>query len=184
LPLTPVQILWVNMVTAVTLALALAFEPAEPCVMQRPPNPPDAPILGGVFLWRIGFVSVLIGGATIAVFLFERQAGLSLELARTLAVNTLVVSQAFYLFNSRYLRESSLMLSRLFANRIAWLTVGVLAVLQLTFVYAPFMHQWFGSAALELRHWLVPLGIGLSVFLLVEVEKAVTRRWLGMNPTS
>jgi magnesium-transporting ATPase (P-type) len=71
LPLTPVQILWVNMVTAVTLALALAlaFEPAEPGVMDRPPRSPGAPILDGVFLWRIGFVSVLIGGATLAVFL-------------------------------------------------------------------------------------------------------------------
>jgi magnesium-transporting ATPase (P-type) len=178
LPLTPVQVLWVNMIVAVTLALALAFEPPEPDVMQRPPRPPDAAILDGAFLWRIGFVSLLIGGATIAVFLYERQAGASLELARTVAVNTLVWGQAFYLFNSRYLRESSLMLSRLFANRIAWLTVGVLAVLQLTFVYAPFMHQWFGSAALDLRHWLLPLTIGLGVFLLVEVEKAATRRWL------
>jgi magnesium-transporting ATPase (P-type) len=99
----------------------------------------------------IGFVSILIGGATIAVFLYEQQAGTSLELARTLAVNTLVWGQAFYLFNSRYLRESSLSVERLFANRVAWLTVGVLAVLQLTFVYAPFMHAWFGSAALGLR---------------------------------
>jgi magnesium-transporting ATPase (P-type) len=178
LPLTPVQVLWVNMIVAVTLALALAFEPPEPDVMQRPPRPPDAAILDATFLWRIGFVSLLIGGATIAVFLYERQAGTSLELARTVAVNTLVWGQAFYLFNSRYLRESSLVLSRLFANRIAWLTVGVLAVLQLTFVYAPFMHQWFGSAALDLRHWLLPLAIGLGVFLLVEVEKAASRRWL------
>ncbi len=184
LPLTPVQILWVNMVVAVTLALALAFEPPEPDVMQRPPRPPDAAILDAAFLWRIGFVSLLIGGATIAVFLHELQAGTSLELARTLAVNTLVWGQAFYLFNSRYLRESSLSVERLFANRIAWLTVGILAGLQLAFVYAPFMHEWFGSAALELKHWLVPLGIGLCVFLLVEIEKAVTRRWFDVNPSN
>ena len=181
LPLTPVQILWVNMIVAVTLALALAFEPPEPNVMHRPPRPPDAAILDATFLWRIGFVSILIGGATIAVFLYERQAGTSLELARTLAVNTLVWGQAFYLFNSRYLRESSLSVERLFANRVAWLTVGVLAVLQLAFVYAPFMHEWFGSAALDLQHWLVPLGIGLGVFLLVEVEKAIARYLVGMN---
>jgi magnesium-transporting ATPase (P-type) len=176
LPLTPVQILWVNMVTTVTLALALAFEPAEPGVMSRPPRDPRAPILGGAFLWRIGFVSVLIGGATIAVFLIEKRLGMPVELARTLAVNTLVCGQAFYLFNSRFLRESSLSFTRLFTNRVAWLAVGVLAVLQLVFVYAPFMHRLFGSTALELRHWLVPLGIGLAVFLLVEAEKAVFRR--------
>ncbi|MBE0545533.1 MAG: cation-transporting P-type ATPase [Verrucomicrobia bacterium] len=184
LPLTPVQILWVNMVTAVTLALALAFEPAEPGVMSRPPRDPKAPILGGAFLWRIGFVSVLIGGATIAVFLIEMRLGMPVELARTLAVNTLVCGQVFYLFNSRYLRESSLPFARLFANRVAWWAVGALAVLQLMFVYAPFMHRWFGSAALELRHWLVPLGVGFGVFLLVELEKAVFRRTRVSRPTS
>ncbi len=177
LPLTPVQILWVNMVSAVTLAMALAFEPAEPDVMSRPPRDPGAPILGGVFLWRIAFVSVLIGGATIAVFLIEIGQGKPVELARTVAVNTLVCAQAFYLFNSRFLRESSLSFERLFTNRIVWLAVGVLAVLQLIFVYAPFMHRLFGSTALELRHWFVPLGIGLGVFLLVEAEKAVFRRF-------
>jgi magnesium-transporting ATPase (P-type) len=114
---------------------------------------------------------VLIGGATIAVFLIEMRLGMPVELARTLAVNTLVCGQAFYLFNSRFLRESSLSFSRLFTNRVVWLAVGVLAVLQLVFVYAPFMHRLFGSTALELRHWLVPLGIGLAVFLLVEAEK-------------
>jgi magnesium-transporting ATPase (P-type) len=176
LPLTPVQILWVNMVSAVTLALALAFEPAEPGVMCRPPRDPRAPMLGGAFLWRIGFVSVLIGGATIAVFLIERRLGMPVELARTLAVNTLVCGQAFYLFNSRFLRESSLSFTRLFTNRVVWLAVGVLAVLQLVFVYAPFMQTLFGSTALELRHWIIPLSIGLAVFLLVEAEKALFRR--------
>ncbi|MFP4282087.1 MAG: cation transporting ATPase C-terminal domain-containing protein, partial [Opitutales bacterium] len=183
LPITPVQILWVNMVTAVTLALALAFEPAEPNVMRRPPRNPRAAILGGDFLWRITFVSILIGGATLAVFLIERRLGLSLELSRTLAVNTLVCGQAFYLFNSRFLRESSLVVNRLFTNRIAWMAVGVLAVLQLLFVYAPFMQVLFGSAPLELRHWLIPLGIGLAVFLLVEGEKAVVRRFVHSRRT-
>jgi magnesium-transporting ATPase (P-type) len=177
LPLTPVQILWVNMVTAVTLALALAFEPAEPGVMDRPPRRPGAPILDGAFLWRIGFVSVLIGGATLAVFLVEQRLGMPLDLARTVAVNTLVFGQVFYLFNSRFLHESSLRLRLLFANRVAWLAVGVLAVLQLAFVYAPPMQLWFGSAALAPRHWLVPLGIGLGVFLVVEAEKALLRRF-------
>ncbi len=177
LPLTPVQILWVNMVTAVTLALALAFEPAEPGVMRRPPRQPDESILDGVFLWRVIFVSVLIGGATIAVFLVERRWEMPLELARTMAVNTLVCGQAFYLFNSRFLRASSLRPKLLFSNRVAWFAVAVLALLQLGFVYAPFMHVWFGSAALELRHWLVPLGVGLAVFLIVETEKALIRRF-------
>lgn len=177
LPLTPVQILWVNMITAVTLALALAFEPPEPNVMSRPPRDPDAPILGPAFLWRITFVSMLIGGATIGIFFLERRLGMPLELARTLAVNTLVCGQAFYLFNSRFMHQSSLTKGRLFTNRAAWIAVGVLAAFQLLFVYAPFMQTLFGSAGLELRHWLIPLGIGLAVFLIVEAEKNVVRRF-------
>lgn len=176
LPLTPVQILWVNMVTAVTLALALAFEPAEPGVMSRPPRKSAAPILDRPFLWRIAFVSSLIGLATIAVFIVERSLGMELAMARTLAVNTLVFGQMFYLFNSRFLYQSSLTLQRLLANRVAWLMVGVLIVLQLIFVYTPVMQGWFGSTALSARHWLVPLGIGLAVFLAVEAEKAFHRR--------
>ncbi|MBW6508892.1 MAG: cation-transporting P-type ATPase [Desulfuromonadales bacterium] len=178
LPLTPVQILWVNMVTAITLALALAFEPAEPGVMERPPRQPGTSILGPIFVWRIIFVSILIGGATIGIFLYERNIGLPLDLARTLAVNTLVCGQAFYLFNSRYLKRTSLKISRLTANPAAWVAVAVLAFFQLLFVYAPFMQLWFGSAPLEARHWLIPLGIGAAVFLIVEVEKILTRRLL------
>ena len=176
LPLTPVQILWVNMVTAVTLAVALAFEPAEADVMARPPRRSDAPILDGYFLWRIFFVSVLIGGATIAVFLVGKENGLSLELARTLAVNTLVFGQLFYLFNSRHLRTSSLRRDTLLANRVAWGAAVVLLWLQITYVYAPFMHTLFGSAPLAPWLWLIPVGIGAAVFFLVELEKKVVAR--------
>ena len=176
LPLLPVQILWVNMVTAVTLALSLAFEPSEPGLMQRPPRKSGTPILSGYFLWRITFVSLLIGSATLGVFLYEQQQGLPLPLAHTLAVNTLVITQAFYLFNSRFLQESSLRAGTGFTNPVVWLTVAVLAVLQLIFVYTPFMHTAFHSAPLEARHWIVPLATGLAVFLAIEAEKALLGR--------
>jgi magnesium-transporting ATPase (P-type) len=176
LPLTPVQILWVNMVVAVTLALALAFEPAEPGVMQRPPRKPGKPIMGGAMLWRVAIVSLLIGGATIAMFEVELMLDMELGVARTMAVNTLVIAQAFYLFNSRFLVESSLHIKLMFTNRAALIAVGVLLLLQIGFVYLPFMNTLFGTAPLELRHWLVPLGIGLAVFLLIEAEKAWGRR--------
>ena len=181
LPLTPVQILWVNMVVAVTLALALAFEPAEPGIMQRPPRKPGAPIMDKAMLVRLAVVSVLIGSATIAMFEFELMRGMELDVARTMAVNTLVVAQTFYLFNARYLTESSLRVKLLFSNRAALIAVGVLALLQLGFVYLPFMNLWFGTAALEARHWLVPMGIGMVVFLLVELEKAWSRRLIAQT---
>ena len=174
LPLTPVQILWVNMVVAITLAMALAFEPAEPGIMQRPPRKPGAPILGRAFLLRLVIVSLLIGGVTITMFEFELRLGMPLDIARTMAVNTLVIAQAFYLFNARFLTASSLRLDLLFTNRAIWLAVGVLLLLQLAFVYLPFMNTAFGTTPLALRHWLIPLAIGCGIFLIMELEK----RWL------
>jgi calcium-translocating P-type ATPase len=176
LPLSPVQILWANMVTAVTLSLALAYEPSEPGLMRRPPRRPGAPILGEHALWRIGFVSLLIGGATIAVFLFEERRGYSMQMAQTMAVNTLVLGQVFYLFNSRFLRESSLRLDLLFTNRVVWIAIAVLVVLQLMFVYVPFLNLWFHSAPIPAGSWLLPIIIGLVIFLAVEAEKAILQK--------
>ncbi|MCH8537310.1 MAG: cation-transporting P-type ATPase [Alkalimonas sp.] len=174
LPLTPVQILWVNMVVAVTLALALAFEPAEPGVMKRPPRDPKAAILSGMFLWRISLVSLMIGGVSILMFQLAIAQGLDVSTARTLAVNTLVMAQAFYLLNSRHLAEFSLKPSLLFTNKMAWLALAVLLILQLGFVYLPFMQLWFGTSALALEHWLIPMGLGILIMLIIELEK----KWL------
>jgi magnesium-transporting ATPase (P-type) len=176
LPLSPVQILWANMVTAVTLSLALAYEPSEPGLMRRPPRRPGAPILGEHALWRIAFVSLLIGGATIAVFLYEEHRGYSIEVAQTMAVNTLVLGQVFYLFNSRFLRESSLRLDLLFTNRVVWIAIAILVVLQLMFVYVPFLNLWFHSAPIPAGAWVLPIVIGLVIFLAVEAEKAILQK--------
>jgi len=75
------------------------------------------------------------------------------------------------------MRESSLRPTLLFTNRVAWLAVGILVILQLGFVYAPFMQLWFGTVPLDLRHWLIPLGIGFGIFMIVEAEKAICRRF-------
>ncbi len=177
LPLTPLQTLWVNMVTAVTLALALAFEPAEPGVMNRPPRDSSKAIIGGELVWRIIFVSVLIGGSTIAVFFLTLGgAGATTELARTVAVNTLVMAQLFYLFNCRFLEGTSLRASLLFSNRAAWGSVAALIVLQLVLVYAPFMQAAFKTASMAPGDWVVPVLVGLGIFVVVEIEKTITRR--------
>ena len=176
LPLTPLQILWVNMVTAVTLALALAFEPAEPGIMSRPPRAPGRPILDRLFLGQILGVSVLIGGATLAVFFLELGVGIDVDSARTVAVNVLVFGQLFYLLNCRYLLTSSFRKDLFTTNPVAWISIGVLIGLQLVFVYAPFMNTWFGSVPVPPAYWVVPVAIGVAVFLIVEAAKAVSRR--------
>jgi len=170
LPITPVQILWVNMVTAVTLALALSFEPTESGVMRRPPRNPEAPILDGYFIWRIGFVSTLIGGLTLGMYAWLQNNGYEVETARTIAVNTLVAGQLFYLFNCRKIHNPALG-SGFFNNRAAFYASGILVILQLVFTYAPFMNQLFGTDPHAVSYWIFPLIAGVIVFILVELEK-------------
>ncbi|WP_018233452.1 cation-transporting P-type ATPase [Thioalkalivibrio thiocyanodenitrificans] len=176
LPLTPVQVLWVNMVTAVTLALALAFEPTEPGVMERPPRPPQTPILSGFLIWRVVFVSALLVAGTFGHFLWMEQQGVAVEIARTVAINTLVMGQLFYLFNSRYILEPVFNRAGLLGSRAVLIAVGVLIVLQGLFTYAPPLQFLFGTAALGLDDWGRILVFGMALFVLVELEKAFLKR--------
>jgi magnesium-transporting ATPase (P-type) len=176
LPLEPVQILWVNLIAAVTLSLALAFEPAEADVMQRPPRVPGASIVDRAAVGKIVLASLLIGGATIAVSNLGDAQGLDEAQRQTLAVTMLAMGQIGYLFNCRNLRGTSLRWSLLTSNRIAWLSVVALLLLQALFVYAPIMHTLFGSAPLGVDGWALTLGISAAIFLVVEVAKLVLRR--------
>ena len=175
LPLAPVQILWVNMVTAITLSLALAYEPAEPDIMLRPPRRPDAPLLNAKYLPRIAVASLLIAAATLSPFTLGRMLTGDLASAQTWAVNTLALGQAAYLFNARFLRESSLRREAIGGNPMVWRVVGLLVILQLGFVYLPVMNAWFGSAALGVLGWAIPLSFAVVIFALMEVGKALLR---------
>jgi P-type Ca2+ transporter type 2C len=174
MPITPAQILWVNMVTAVTLALALAVEPMEEKVMERQPRKPDEPILGKLFLWRIVFVSFLIGGLTLMIFNYMLSNGMDHPTARTIAVNTLVGGQLFYLFNCRQIRLPALG-NDLFTNRYIFIAVGALIALQMIFVYVPFMNLFFDTSPIAAIYWLIPFAAGLTVFFLVELEKFILK---------
>ena len=176
LPITPVQILWVNMITAVTLALALAFEPMERDVMRRPPRRPDEPLLTGFLIWRIAFVSAILVAGTFGLFLWERQAGASEELARTVAVNTLVAFEIFYVFNTRRLHAPVTDLKGFFGSRPVLIAVAAVVVFQLLFTYAPPLQRLFATEPLDLATWLRILAVAVWVYVLVEVEKVVTRR--------
>ncbi|MGM0404169.1 MAG: cation transporting ATPase C-terminal domain-containing protein, partial [Thermodesulfobacteriota bacterium] len=175
MPITPLQILWVNMVTAVTLAVSLAFEPPQGSIMRRPPRAPDEPIISLYLFWRILFVAVIIATSAILLFTLMRDAGASLAAARTVAVNTLVAGQLFYLFNSRFIEQSSLRLERLLANKKSLISVVVLVALQLAFTYLGPMQQLFGTASISLLEWGWCVAAGVAVFLVVEMEKAIKR---------
>ena len=177
LPLTPVQILWVNLVTAVTLSLSLSGEPAEPGLMDRPPRSPKAHVLTRQGLWVIAAASLLIGAATFVAYILEDRGGVGHGRAQTTAVCVLAAGQMAYLFSCRFLARSSLTWSVLRGNRLVWVACAALAALQLVFVYAPFMHAWFGSVPITAKDWAMVLAAAVLVFLGAEAAKAAVRRW-------
>lgn len=180
LPITPVQILWVNMITAVTLALALAFEPAEANIMQRPPRDSHEPLLTGLFIWRIAFVSFILLIGTFGLFLWEREQGAGIELARTVAVNTLVMFEIFYLFSSRHITANVLNFNGLLGNTYALIAVGILLAFQLLFTYLEPMQTLFGTTDIDINAWMRIILVASSVLFLVEFEKYIIRsstRW-------
>ena len=171
LPMTPVQILWINMVTATTLGLALAFEPAEPGTMRRPPRSPKEPILSGFLLWRVAFVSLLFVAGAFGVFFYAVESGHSLELARTMVVNAIVVMEIFYLFSVRYVHGPSLTWQGVLGTKAVLLAVAAVVALQLAFTYLPVMQRIFGTAPVPFADGLLVIGVGLAMLLLVEIEK-------------
>ncbi|WP_126462992.1 cation-translocating P-type ATPase [Sulfuritortus calidifontis] len=176
LPVTAGQILWINMVTAVTLALALAFEPAEPGVMRRPPRPPGEPLITRLLLGRIVYVSLLMIAVAFAVYEWELARGSSIETARTAVVNMLVLGELVYLYNARHFTAHAFARDTLYGNPVAFWTCVILIGLQLLFTYAPTMQQLFQTTALDWTSWGLILALAAAKFLAVEAEKWLLRR--------
>ena len=180
LPITPVQILWVNMVSAVALGLTLAFEPTEKNALTRPPLPPSRPILDQRLLWQIGFVSVLFVLGTFGVFQWSIGQGHAIELTRALVVNTLIAMEIVYLFSVRYAHSTSLTREGLQGTKAVWLGIMSIAVLQALFTWAPPFQFLFGTTGIDGRHIVMILGVALTVFVILELEKAAWS-WLRLK---
>jgi magnesium-transporting ATPase (P-type) len=176
LPLTPVQVLWVNMVTAVTLSLALAYEPAEKGIMSRAPRPPGGSIISRRELGFVLVVSLLIGGAALGVFYGVLATGIDIAYARTEAVAMLALGQLAFLLNCRFLSRSSLTFDVFRGNPAIWWSALALIVLQLFYTYVPFMNDLFGSRPLAIWSWGLPLVLSIGIFLAVEVLKVLRKR--------
>jgi magnesium-transporting ATPase (P-type) len=184
LPITPVQILWINMVTAVGLGLVLAFEPAEPGIMQRPPRATDAPLLSGFLLWRIVLVSLLFAAGAFGIFAWAESRGLAHEGARTMVVNAIVVMEIFYLFSVRYLHGTSVTWQGMLGTPAVLIGVGGIVILQFAFTYLPVMQRLFQTRSIGLGDGLVIVGVGIVLLCVLEVEKRarrmlLARDWLG-----
>jgi magnesium-transporting ATPase (P-type) len=176
LPVTPVHILWVNLATAITLGLALAFEPTEPNAMRRPPRRADEPLLDRGLAWHIALVAPLFVLGVFGIFEWALVRGHSIELARTLALNTLVVMEVFHLFHVRNLYGSSFNWRALRGTPVVWLTVGLVTAAQFAITYLPVMQAIFDTRAVPLAEGLVVVGIGAALLILLEAEKALRLR--------
>ena len=190
LPMQPVQILWINLVAAVALALPLSFEAMEANVMRRPPRPPDAPVMSPFVIRRTILVALLMTAGALTVFLLEQPAadraggaGRGYALAQTQAVTTVIFFQIFYLLNCRSFTEPFFRMG-LTSNPWIFVGIGVILVLQAGFVHLPFMHVIFRSAPLDARGWLEAAAVGALIMPVVGLEKWWQRRRAAASGTA
>ncbi len=176
MPMTPAQILWINLITSVTLGLVLAFEPPEPGVMCRRPRPAQAPLLSGFLIWRICFVSGLFTAGALAIFFYGLGAGMDVATARTMVVNAIVVFEVFYLFNVRYLHATSFTLRGALGTPPVLIALAVVIAAQLGFTYLPAMQALFETRPLAFADGLAILVVGLTLMTILEIEKRILGR--------
>lgn len=176
LPILPVQLLWINMSTAIFLGLMLVFEPMEKGLMLRPPRDPKEPILTKMLLQRTELVTLVMMAGAFALFYWERQMhGANLSAARTTVVNVIVFVEIFYLLNCPSLTRSMFFVG-IFSNVRLLGGIVLMVLFQLAFTYLPLINQWFHTAPLDLETWLIIMGVGVLAYFVVESEKWVRRR--------
>lgn len=168
MPMTAIQLLWINMVSALTLQLAFIFEPAEPGIMKRPPRKTTEKLMNRHDVFQMIYVSVIIAAGALVVFeVFDNSVGFSV--ASTMAVNTIIFGKIFYLFNIR--TEASVLSKSFWTNPMAFGAIGLMVVLQIVFTYVPFMNNIFSTGPLSLFDWVVVIVIGLLVLVVAELDK-------------
>ncbi len=184
LPMLPVQVLWINLITAVALALPLAMEAMEPDIMKRPPRIPGKSIFTPFVTFRIILVSLIMAGGTIGLFLWEynielargTDKALALSEAQTMAVTAMVFFQVFYLIECRSLKYSAINIG-LFSNLSIYLGIAIVLLVQVSFVYLPFMNQVFKSAPLYFDAWGLSASVAFSILIIIGFEKWVRRKY-------
>jgi calcium-translocating P-type ATPase len=173
LPVTAVQILWINLITAVTLGLALAFEPTEAGTMSRPPRARHAPVLSGALVWHVVLVATLFLAAIFGMFTYALDKGYPLPLAQTIAMNTLVVLEIFHLFFIRNIHSTSLTWSAVRGTGVVWTVVLAITAAQFAVTYLPSLQAVLGTSPVPLFDGLLIVGVGAAFFVLIEIEKQI-----------
>ncbi len=177
LPITPIQILWVNMVTAVTLGIALAFEPTSKETMAQPPRPRNSPLLSPTLVWHIVFVSLLFVAGVFGIHSYAIQQGHSTELAQTLAVNTLVIMEIFHLLYIRNMDSMLLTWQSIKGTKPVWIAITLVTLAQFAITYLPILQGVFNTQAIPLMEGIMIIGIGIALFAIIESEKQIRLRF-------
>lgn len=179
LPVTPIQILWINLITASTLGIALAFEPTEENTMRRPPRARGEPLLSRTLAWHVLLVAILFLIGVFSIFRLTLEQGHSIEMARTMALNTLVAMEIFHLFFIRNIYGTSLTWKAVRGTPVIWLVVVIIAVAQSAITWLPPMQAVFGTASMSLTQCLYVIGTAVALFAFIELEKQVRLRIMG-----
>ncbi|SLN77861.1 putative cation-transporting ATPase F [Oceanibacterium hippocampi] len=181
LPITAVQILWVNLITGITLGVALAFEPTEGDTMKRPPRPRNQSLLSGELIWHVILVSILFLAAVFGIYSYAVDKGYSPELARTMAVNMLVVLEIFHLFFIRNIYGTSLTWKAIRGTQVVWATVLAITAAQFAVTYLPPLQQVFGTQEVPFVEGVIIIAVGVMFFAIIEVEKQLRLAYRRMN---
>lgn len=171
IPVTAVQILWINLITGITLGIALAFEPTEDDTMKRPPRPRQEPLLTGALIWHIILVSALFLAAVFGMYAYAIDKGHAPDLARTIALNTLVVLEIFHLFFIRNIYGTSLTWKAVRGTRVVWMCVIAITLAQFAVTYLPPLQQVFGTQPVPFFDGMLIVAVGVVFFAVIESEK-------------
>ncbi|WP_417594252.1 cation-transporting P-type ATPase [Parasphingorhabdus sp.] len=177
LPITAIQILWVNLVSAITLGLALAFEPSEAGTMRRPPRSRGEALLSGQLIWHILLVSLLFSVAVFGIYTYAIDKGYPQDMAQTMAMNTIVVLEIFHLFFIRNIHGTSLTWDAAKGTPIVWACIFIVTAAQFAVTYLSPLQTIFGTQALPLFDGILIVAIGIVFFALVEIEKQMRLAW-------
>lgn len=174
MPLQATQLLWINMVSAITIQFAFIFEPAEDQIMERPPQKTGSRLMNKHDIFQMAYVSVLMALISLVAHDWLLAQGLDQITASTMMVNIIVISKIFYLFN---IRTSKFAFSKeFFSNKPAFVIIGLMVVLQLILTYVPFMQQAFHTAPMSMVEWGITILAGLLILVITEIDK-----WIRMK---
>ena len=171
IPLQPTQLLWINMVSAITIQFALIFEPAEEGIMNRAPRKNSSRLMNRHDVFQMTYVAILIAAVSLIIDVYLNNLGVGEVISSTTMVNTLIIGKIFYLFN---IRTPKLALSKeLFSNPMVFVFVGLMMVLQMFLTYVPFMQTIFSTGSIGLHEWFLAIAAGAIVLIVTEIDKLI-----------